>query len=940
MKLLKNCAICFLMLFVSMAYSQQEQNFTVDFETFNLENGLKVILHQDHSDPVVAVALTAHVGSAREKEGRTGFAHLFEHLLFLESENLGKGGLDKLSARIGGSGANGSTSRDRTNYFQTVPNDALEKMIWAEADKLGYFINTVTDPVLAKEKQVVKNEKRQRVDNRPYGHTFYVIDRNLYPDGHPYSWEVIGSLEDLQNATLQDVKDFYNRWYVPNNVILTISGDFDKEQAKEWVHKYFDEIQRGPAIPEMKKQPVSLAKTKKLYYEDNFAKLPELTMAWPSVYSYHPDSYALNILTSYLADGKNAPLYKKIVEEDQLSGRVNMYDYTSELAGQLMLQVRAYEGKDLDSVAMAIEEVFSEFDQNGIPEGDLKRIKAGLETRFYNSISSVLGKGFQLAQYEIFAKDPNYINKEVEKMRAVTADDVLEVFRKYLKNKAFIATSFVPKGQQSLALENSSEAKVVEEKIVEGAEEEVDPNQDVTYEKTPSSFDRSVEPPYHGSPELKVPKVWDDLMPSGMKVLGITNTEVPLVQFSLDIKGGQLLESKKTAGVAHMLAEMLTKGTATKTPAELEEAIEMLGASIDVVAQPEKISIYGNTLSRNYQQTMELVQELLLQPRWDEQEFELLKKQVLSQLQQQAADPNDITENEFRKLIYGEQSILSYNELGTAETIENLKLQDVKDFYKISFSPTVATYLAVGDIRQEEAVKSLRNISANWAPVSVDFPKIPEPQKPETSRVYFYDVPGAKQSVFMFGAPAMSAKSKDFYPAEVMNYRLGGGGFASRLTQELREGKGYTYGIRSRFLDRSYTGPFVISSGVRSNITYEAAELVKQILEDYPSTFSGEDLEVTKSFMVKSNARKFETLGAKLDMLSQISDYGYDYDYIKKQEGLVNNMSLLQIQELAGKYVNPDKMYFLIVGDAETQLDRLSKLGLGDPILLNPETGE
>ncbi|MEO2064403.1 MAG: pitrilysin family protein [Christiangramia sp.] len=940
MKLLKNCAICFLMLFLSMAYSQQEQNFTVDFETFNLENGLKVILHQDHSDPVVAVALTAHVGSAREKEGRTGFAHLFEHLLFLESENLGKGGLDKLSARIGGSGANGSTSRDRTNYFQTVPNDALEKMIWAEADKLGYFINTVTDPVLAKEKQVVKNEKRQRVDNRPYGHTFYVIDRNLYPDGHPYSWEVIGSLEDLQNATLQDVKDFYNRWYVPNNVILTISGDFDKEQAKEWVHKYFDEIQRGPAIPEMKKQPVSLAKTKKLYYEDNFAKLPELTMAWPSVYSYHPDSYALDILTSYLADGKNAPLYKKIVEEDQLSGRVNMYDYTSELAGQLMLQVRAYEGKDLDSVAMAIEEVFSEFDQNGIPEGDLKRIKAGLETRFYNSISSVLGKGFQLAQYEIFAKDPNYINKEMEKMRAVTADDVLEVFRKYLKNKAFIATSFVPKGQQSLALENSSEAKVVEEKIVEGAEEEVDPNQDVTYEKTPSSFDRSVEPPYHGSPELQVPKVWDDLMPSGMKVLGITNTEVPLVQFSLDIKGGQLLESKKTAGVAHMLAEMLTKGTATKTPAELEEAIEMLGASIDVVAQPEKISIYGNTLSRNYQQTMELVQELLLQPRWDEQEFELLKKQVLSQLQQQAADPNDIAENEFRKLIYGEQSILSYNELGTAETIENLKLQDVKDFYKISFSPTVATYLAVGDIRQEEAVKSLRNISANWAPVSVDFPKIPESQKPETSRVYFYDVPGAKQSVFMFGAPAMSAKSKDFYPAEVMNYRLGGGGFASRLTQELREGKGYTYGIRSRFLDRSYTGPFVISSGVRSNITYEAAELVKQILEDYPSTFSGEDLEVTKSFMVKSNARKFETLGAKLDMLSQISDYGYDYDYIKKQEGLVNNMSLLQIQELAEKYVNPDKMYFLIVGDAETQLDRLSELGLGDPILLNSETGK
>ncbi|MDX1754240.1 MAG: pitrilysin family protein, partial [Salinimicrobium sediminis] len=278
------------------AWSQQvaeATGFEVDFETFTLDNGLKVIFHVDRSDPVVAVALTSHVGSSREKEGRTGFAHLFEHLLFLESENLGKGGLDKLSARIGGSGANGSTSRDRTNYFQTVPNDALEKMLWAEADKLGYFINTVTEPVLAKEKQVVKNEKRQSVDNRPYGHTQYVIDKNLYPKDHPYNWQVIGSLEDLQNATLGDVKEFFNRWYVPNNVILTVAGDFDKDQAKGWVEKYFGEIKRGPAIPELKKQPANLQQTKKLYYEDNFARLPELTYAWPTVPSYHKDAYAL-----------------------------------------------------------------------------------------------------------------------------------------------------------------------------------------------------------------------------------------------------------------------------------------------------------------------------------------------------------------------------------------------------------------------------------------------------------------------------------------------------------------------------------------------------------------------------------------------------------------------------------------------------------------------
>jgi len=936
MKFIRSFIILLFLGAVSSVIGQDnKENFSVDFETFNLENGLKVILHQDKSDPVVAVALTAHVGSAREKEGRTGFAHLFEHLLFLESENLGKGGLDKLSARIGGSGANGSTSRDRTNYFQTVPKDALEKMIWAEADKLGFFINTVTEPVLAKEKQVVKNEKRQAVDNRPYGHTFYVVDRNLYPQGHPYNWQVIGSLEDLQNATLQDVKDFYNKWYVPNNVILTISGDFDKEQAKEWVHKYFDEIERGSEIAELEKQPVNLTESKRLYHEDNFAKLPELTLTWPSVYSYHEDSFALEILSNYLAEGKNAPLYKKLVEEKQLTSNVSMFNYTSELAGQLMLQVRAYDGKDLDSVKMAIDETFVEFEKNGIPQKDLKRIKAGLETDFYNSISSVLGKGFQLAQYEIFAKDPNFINKEIDKMLAVTGEDVMNVFKKYVANKNYVATSFVPKDQLDLALENSEKAEVIEEKIVEGAEEKFDANQEVTYKKTPSSFDRSIEPPYQGKPELSIPEIWDARMPSGMKVMGITNTEVPVVQFSLEMKGGQLLERPAKAGVSNMLANMMTKGTAKKTPAELEEAIELLGASIYVNASEEKITISGNTLAKNFAETMELVREILLEPRWDEKEFELVKQRTLSRLKEEKGDPNAIAQNEFKKLIYGENSILSYNELGTPETVENLNIEDLKNYYEEKLSPLAATFMTVGAIEKAEAVNSVKAISANWAPKNIDFPEVPEFELPERSKVYFYDVPGAKQSVFAFGAPALSAKDDNFYPAEVMNYRLGGGGFASRLTQELREGKGYTYGIRSRFADQSYIGPFMISSGVRSNITYEAAELVRDILKEYPETFSQDDLDVTKSYMIKSNARRFETLGAKLDMLREISDYGYEYDYIKDREQKVEEMSVMDIQDLAKQYINPERMFYLIVGDAETQLDKLEELGYGKPVLLN-----
>lgn len=936
---MKNIFSALMLLFLAIPFSvlaqEQGNGININFETFSLQNGLRVILHEDKSDPVVAVALTSHVGSAREIEGRTGFAHLFEHLLFLESENLGKGGLDKMSARIGGSGANGSTSRDRTNYFQTVPNDALEKMIWAEADKLGYFINTVTEPVLAKEKQVVKNEKRQGVDNRPYGHTFAVIDQNLYPKDHPYHWQVIGSLEDLQNATLQDVKDFYNKWYVPNNVTLTIAGNFDKEQAKEWVHKYFDEIPAGEDMMRSEKRPANLKETKSLYYEDNFAKLPELTLTWPSQYSYHKDSYALEILAKYLADGKNAPLYKKLVVEKGLTDRVQMFDYTSELAGQLMLQVRAYDGKDLDEVEKAIQETFADFEKNGISEKDLKRIKAGQETEFYNGISSVLGKGFQLAQYQIFANDPNEINKNVEKILAVTPKDVMRVYNTYIKGKPFIATSFVPQGQVELALENSVLAKVEEEKIIEGAEEEFDANASVAYQKTPSSFDRTTEPPYWGNPEIVVPEIWKFNLPSGLGVSGITSKEVPVVQFSLEMEGGQLLEKIGKTGVANLLATLLTKGTAKKTPQELEESIELLGSTITVNAEEEKIVLSGSSLSRNFQKTMKLVEEILLEPRWDEAEFKLAKQQVLSQLQQQQANPNSIAALEFNKLIYGKNHILSENLLGTTKSVEEIRIADLKDFYQNKLSPMRAKFMAVGDLEQEMAKEALKAISANWKPVSVKIPEYPEPKTPENSKVYFYDVPGAKQSVLKIGAPSLSATHKDFYKAEVMNYRLGGGSFASQLTQELREGKGYTYGIRSRFNGGKLVGPFEISSGVRSNITFEALALIKDILIRYPESLEPEDLEVTKSFMIKSNARKFETLGAKLNMLSEIANYEYKDDFIKQEELIVKDMSLEELQNLARKYIDPFKMYYLIVGDADTQLEKLEQLEFGEPILLN-----
>ena len=932
---MKKIIVFILAAFVLSACKEKTPELSINYKKIELENGLDVVFHVDKSDPVVAVELMVHVGSAREVEGRTGFAHLFEHLLFLESENLGKGGLDKMSARIGGSGANGSTSRDRTNYLQTVPKDALEKMIWAEADKLGWFINTVTDPVLAKEKQVVKNEKRQSVDNRPYGHNQYVIDKNLYPKDHPYNWQVIGSLEDLQNATLQDVKTFFKKWYVPNNATLVLSGDIDIVQATKWVKKYFNEIPRGEEIEPLEKKSGIVNETKFLYYEDNFARVPQLTMVWPAVENYHPDAYALEVLTEYLTSGKKAPFNQVLIDDLKLTSNTSMYNYSSELAGQMQLVIRAFKGKDLDEVKKGVEKAFAKFEEEGISEKDLNRIKAGQETRFYRSLSSVLGKGTNLASYNTYTGNPGFVTKDIQRTLGVTTDDVMRVYNTYIKDKNFIATSFVPKNSAELALENSTLADVVEEQIVIGAEEKFDPKIAATYTKTPSTFDRSIEPPYGETPSLAVPEVYQNKLENGLEVYGIENNEVPLVQFNLVINGGQLVESMDKLGVANLTASLLNKGTKNKTVSELEEAIQELGASINIYASKENITISGTSLRRNYEKTLALAQEMLLEPRFDEEEFELLKKATLSRLRQQEASPNSVASNKYNELIYGENNIRAKNTLGNINSVTSITLDDLKNYYNKFISPSVSKLLVVGDISKENVTQSLAKLNQNWEAKEVTIPEYKTPDAPEKPTVYFYDIPNAKQSVLLFGAPALAATDEDYYPASVMNYILGGGGFASRLTQELREGKGYTYGIRSGFSGTNAKGAFTISSGVRSNVTLESAQLVKKILEEYPTTFSDKDLETTKSFLIKSNARAFETSRAKLNMLTNISDYGMSPDYVKDREKIVNNMTKERISELANKYVNPEKMIWLVVGDAETQFDRMKELGYGEPVLLN-----
>jgi zinc protease len=611
-----------------------------------------------------------------------------------------------------------------------------------------------------------------------------------------------------------------------------------------------------------------------------------------------------------------------------------MSNDTSELAGQFELSVRAFDGKDLDEVSNAINEAFAKFEKEGISLKDLNRIKAGQETAFYNSLSSVLGKGAQLAEYNYLTGDPGYVEKDIKNILAVTPADVKRVYEKYIKGKNYVATSFVPKGKLSLALEGSKQAQVVEEKIVPGAEAEVDPNVNAAYEKTPSTFDRSKEPPYGASPEVKIPAIWETKLSNGLRVYGIENREVPLAQFEIVIDGGLLLEDINKVGVSNLLARMMTQGTLRKTPQELEEAIQQLGATINVVPGTEDIRIVVNTLARNYQPTLALVEEILLEPRWDAKEFDLVKQSTISQISQQEANPNSIAQNNYNLLIYGRDNIRSRNILGTLETVNAITLDDLKAFYNKNLSPSVARMHVVGALNQAAIIKPLSGLNKKWASKKVEIPVYKTPTAPAKSVVYFYDVPDAKQSVIRFGYPALAQTDKDYYSAVVMNYILGGGGFASQLTQQLREGKGYTYGINSGFSGTASPGPFTIASGVRTNVTLESAQLIKEILQNYAKNYSAGDLETTKSFLIKSNARAFETAGAKLNMLENISKYGWKYDYVKEREQIVKAMTVEQIRALSQKYLDADKMIWFVVGDAKTQLPRLKELGFGDPVLI------
>jgi zinc protease len=917
---------------VAVAGLNAQSPVKIDYESYKLANGLDVVLHVDRSDPIAAVAVLYHVGSNREKPGRTGFAHLFEHMMFQSSQHVEE---DQFFAKIQAAGGtlNGGTSSDNTIYFEIVPKNALEMSLWLESDRMGYLLPTVTDQAFLNQQDVVQNEKRQRVDNVPYGHTSYVMDKLMYPADHPYHWQVIGSFEDLARATIPDIHEFFRTWYGPDNATLVVAGDFDVATTKRWIEQYFGEIPSGGNQPDPAPRHVTLSETRRAFHEDNFARSPELNIAFPTVQQYHDDAYALQYLGQLLSDGRSSPLFKVIVEERKLAPQAAAFSSNRELTGAFRFRVRAFPNATLADVEQGIFDALARFEAEKFTEEDLARLRAQLETSFYNRITSVLGKAFQLASYNEFAGSPGYLATDIERILGVTADDIWRVYHTYIKDKPFVLTSFVPKGQVERVAANSERFPIAEESITEaGVAREATATSDLA--PLPSKFDRSVEPAKGPAPALTLPETWSHTYRNGIRIYGIRHTELPLVNFGLTLQGGQLLDDPARAGVANVMTDIMMEGTKGRTPVELEEAIDDLGANISMFTGREAITVQATALASKLPAVYGLFEEILLEPRWDTTEFARVKRETIEALNRQRVSPAAVASNVFSRLVYGDDHIYSHPTAGTAETVGSFTIEDVQRFYEKNYSPTVAHITIVGDVTKDEAIRLFQPLETKWAARDVTIPTYELPAPAEAPRLYFVDVPGARQSEIRIGHLGMRESDPDYYAATVMNYKLGGA-FNGRVNMVLREEKGYTYGARTGFSGGTQPGAFVASSAVRSNATAESVDIFRNEIAKYREGIPADDLEFTQSALIQSNALRFETLGALRGMLNDMATYGWPADYIRRHEQVVRTMTLDQHRALAQRFIHPNRLIYLVVGDGATQLEPLRALGLGEPILLD-----
>lgn len=892
----------------------------IPYSKYRLDNGLTVILSPDDSDPLVHVDVTYHVGSAREEVGKSGFAHFFEHMMFQGSKHVGDQQHFRLITEAGGS-LNGTTNRDRTNYYQTVPANQLEKVLWLESDRMGFLLDAVSQRKFEVQRDTVKNERAQNYDNRPYGLMWEKMGEAIYPQGHPYSWQTIGYVEDLDKVDVNDLKAFFLRWYGPNNAVLTIGGDIDVQQTLAWVEKYFGSIPKGPEVKNAPKQPAVLKEDRYITMEDRIQQ-PMVVIGWPTTYKGSDDQIAADMLASVLGRGTNSFLYQNLVKTEKAVSASAFHD-CSELACNLYVYAMAPAGKkgQLKPLYEALLNTLEQFEAQGVSPQRIEQITGMAEANAVFAVESVAGKVSQLAANETFFGQPDRIELQLSQIRDVSPDSIHSVFERYIDGKKRVTLSVVPRGKTDFAVRKAT--FVTPERIL--PEHQPVTETQLDYRTVKDDFDRSVMPEVAQAVQPHTPELYDIYFRNGAELLGTKTSETPTVTVVFKLPAGERHVARGKEGLANLTAAMMEEGSSLRGVEEIQAQLDKLGSSVRVNAGAYSTSIMVSSLEKNLEQTLSVVQEVLFQPRFKQEDFERLKKQMVQGVVFQHQTPGWLASQATREVLFG-SSIFARASGGTQASISGLTLEDVKQFYHEHYTPNGAQVVVVGDISKSE-IRSQLEFFANWkgeASPLLDPQIVPDLQQ---KKVYLVDKPDAPQSVIRLVRRGLPFDATgELYLSQLANFNLAGN-FNSRINQNLREDKAYTYGASSYFASNREVGAIVFNAQVRADSTLDAIiELQNEMATFSEKGLTDSEMGFLRLAVGQQDALKYETPGQKAAMLSSILTYTLDRDYLQVRNHMVKTVDKSTLDHVAKKWFDPDDYQIIVVGDVKTIKPQLEKL--------------
>ncbi|MGI9067011.1 MAG: M16 family metallopeptidase [Pyrinomonadaceae bacterium] len=877
----------------------------IKYTEFKLTNGLRVILHEDHSTPIVGVNLWYHVGSKNEVPGKTGYAHLFEHMMFQGSKNYDDDYFKPIQ-EAGGT-LNGSTNPDRTNYFEVVPSNFLELALFMEADRMGGLLEVLNEVKLANQRDVVKNEKRQNYDNRPYGLIGAKINETLYPADHPYHWLTIGSLDDLTAASLDDIKGFFRTYYTPRNASLAISGDFNPVEARRLVEKHFGKIASGPPVTRPNPAQPKLTESKEIVMQDRVA-FPRIYLVWPTNPAYDKDEPAADTLANILGGGKSSRLYKTLVYDRQIAQEVSANNSSQEIAGRFQISATARPGKTLDELESAINAEIEKIKKEGPTQEEVDRSYNATEAGFIFGMQTVAGKNDQLNRYATFAGKPGYFQQDLARARRVTPDDVKRVANTYLIEHRLKA-SVLPRGKER---NTSSEPSAETSAIATGP---ADATQAAS-KRSPDEPTKWKLPGAKADPRLTMPQIQRRQLSNGLEIVIVEHHELPVVTMNLVVKSGSAADPQNRAGLASLTADLLDEGTKKRSALEISNSLTDIGARLGTSADWDSTSTNLVTLTRHLDKALDIYADVVTNPAFNEDELKRSRARRLATVKQQKDDAATIANIVYASILYGRNHPYGHPAIGDEDSLTALKSADVRRFYETFYRPNNSTLIVVGDVKPATILPQLERAFAGWQKGEIPTVAIPPVQNREQAGIYIVDRPGSAQSVINIGQVGVARSTPDYFPLLVLNTMLGGQ-FVSRINLNLREDKGYTYGARTSFDYRRGAGPFSASAPVQTKVTKESiAELMKElrgIRGEIPIT--AKELEFSKQAIIRGYPRGFETPGQMANRLSDVVLYDLPDDYFNSYIQQVRAVTLDDVQRVANRYLDPAKMAILVVGD-------------------------